>query len=45
MADRTQTDELNTFNEVWNIIDGLIRFDADSRMMNPPDRRHVFRLR
>ena len=32
MADRTQTDELNIFNEVRSIIDGLIKFDADSRM-------------
>ena len=32
MADRTQTDELNVFNEVQRIIDGLIKFDADSRM-------------
>ena len=32
MADRTQTDELNIFNEVQRVIDGLIKFDADSRM-------------
>ena len=32
MADRTQTDDLNIFNEVRSIIDGLIKFDADSRM-------------
>lgn len=32
MADRTETDELNIFNEVQSIIDGLIKFDADSRM-------------
>lgn len=32
MADRTQTDELNVFNEVQRVIDGLIKFDADSRM-------------
>ena len=32
MADRTQTEESNIFNEVRSIIDGLIKFDADSRM-------------
>ena len=32
MAERTPAEELNVFNEVQRVIDGLIKFDADSRM-------------
>ena len=32
MAEHTPADELNVFNEVRRVIDGLIKFDADSRM-------------
>ena len=32
MAEHTPADESNVFNEVRRVIDGLIKFDADSRM-------------
>ena len=32
MAEHTPADELNVFNEVRRVIDGLIKFDADSRV-------------